>query len=85
MLPQVDTMTPRLFPGRKSTTFNLHFFIENDIDPVVVSIKKDQTIGMLKKCIYDDRKTQLTGRVDATDLILFKVRNIFESTMPSDV
>lgn len=67
-------MAARLFLGRKSNTFTFFCLIENDMQPIVVSIDRDQTISMLKIRIYEARKNRVAG-VDPVDLMLFKDRN----------
>jgi len=67
-------MAPRLFLGKNPNTLHFNCLIEGDAWPVVVSIDRDQTIGMLKNEIHNGRKTVLAA-VDPIDLMLFKVRN----------
>ena len=47
--------------------------IEGDANLFFVEITSTSTVGHLKKLIQEERKNGVLGRVDATDLVLYKV------------
>jgi Crinkler effector protein N-terminal domain len=50
--------------------------IEGDSSPFIVRPEEDITIMDLKKLIREERKNGVLARIDAADLLLWKVRMI---------